>query len=95
LIPTVKQFLEKIFSGHKLICCESAVRDFRVIVETLGGDGEKARAKNLLENVINEIVPDGMSDRLKKNLYLSGKIKERSRAIFGTGDLLQVFEFQL
>jgi len=90
LTPTVKLFLEKVFAGQKLICCESAVRDFRVIVETLGGDGEKARAKNLLENVVNEIVPDGMSERLKKNLYLSGKIKERSRAIFGTGDLLQV-----
>ena len=49
----------------------------------------------MLENVVNEIVPDGMSERLQKNLYLSGKIKERSRAIFGTGDLLQVIEEQL
>ena len=77
------------FQGHKLICCESAVRDFRVIVETLGGEGEKVRAKILLEKIIDQVVPDGMSERLK-HLDLSGKIKERSRAIFGTGDLLQV-----
>jgi hypothetical protein len=44
-----------------------------------------------LDETIDQVVPDGMSDRLK-NLDLSGKIKERSRAIFGTGDLLQVFE---
>ncbi len=77
--------------GNKLICCESAVKDFRVIVDTLGGEGEKLRAKILLDETIDQVVPDGMSDRLK-NLDLSGKIKERSRAIFGTGDLLQVFE---
>ena len=77
-------------SGHKLICCESAVKDFRVIVDTLGGEGEKVRSKILLEQIIDQVVPDGMSDRLK-NLDLSGKIKERSRAIFGTGDFYQVF----
>jgi len=72
-----------------LICCQSAAKDFRTIIDTLGGEGERIRAKNLLEDLIDEIVPDGMSDRLK-NLDLSGKIKARSRAIFGTGDYLQV-----
>ena len=72
-----------------MICCQSAANDFRTIIETLGGDGEKHRAKILMDDMIDEIVADGMSDRLK-NLDLSGKIKARSRAIFGTGDYLQV-----
>lgn len=85
----VKPYLESLFAGRKLICCESAINDFKLIIQTLGGEGEKCRSKILIDNLIDTVVPDGMSERLK-SLDLSGKIKERSRAIFGTGDLLQI-----
>ena len=58
------------------------MRDFEKILATLGGDGEKERAKKLLQKV--EVVPDVMSPRLA-NLFMCRKIKDRSRAIFGTG----------
>ena len=35
------------------------------------------------------MVPDQISHRLQQ-LHLTGKIKDRSRAIFGTGDSLRV-----
>ena len=78
-----------LLQGKRLICCQSSSTDFRSIIDTLGGEGEKQRSKILFEQMIDEIVPDEMSERLKC-LDLSGKIKARSRAIFGTGDFLQV-----
>lgn len=85
----VKPELDSIFKDKKLVCCESAVNDFKTIVDTLGGDGEKERAHELLENKLHAVVPDIVSDRIKK-LELSGKIKARSRSIFGTGDALKI-----
>jgi len=85
----VKRHLDSIFEGKKLVCCESAVIDFKSIVDMLGGDGEKLRAKDLLENKIHAIVPDKVSERVEK-LKLSDKVKNRSKAIFGTGDAMQI-----
>lgn len=85
----VKKELESIFKDKKLICCESAVIDFKSIVDTLGGDGEKLRAKDLLENKIHAIVPDIESERFA-NLKLSDKVKSRSKIIFGTGDAMEI-----
>ncbi len=83
----VKPVLDRLFEGKHLVCCQSAMRDFEAILKTLGGDGERTRAKELLERV--EVVDDQVSPRLA-HLDMSGKIKERSRAIFGTGDRLKV-----
>jgi len=83
----VKPFLDNLFEEKELICCESAMRDFKTIINTLGGPGEKARAEQL-SNRLN-VVPDQCSNRLQQ-LDLTGKIKDRSRAIFGTGDSLKV-----
>ncbi len=83
----VKPTLEALFAGKRLLCCKSAMRDFRSILGTLGGEGERARAEELCSRV--EVVADRLSPRLA-HLDLSGKIKERSRAIFGTGDCLKV-----
>ena len=85
----VKPHLDTIFKDKRLICCESALKDFKTIVDTLGGPGEKTRASELLERRLHAVVPDVISDRIKK-LELSGQIKARSIAIFGTGDALKV-----
>jgi len=83
----VKPFLDNLFKEKELICCESAMRDFKNIINALAGPEEKARAEQL-SNRLN-VVPDQCSDRLQQ-LDLTGKIKDRSRAIFGTGDNLKV-----
>jgi hypothetical protein len=83
----VKPILDKMFEGKELICCAAAMRDFERILDTLGGDGEKERAMALVKRL--HVVPDAMSSRLA-NLFMCRKIKDRSRAIFGTGDNLRV-----
>jgi len=83
----VKPVLENLFKEKELIACESAMRDFKTIVATLGGEGEKKRTEDLCRQVV--VVPDQISHRLQQ-LHLTGKIKDRSRAIFGTGDSLRV-----
>jgi len=83
----VKPFLDKVFCDKNLICCESALKDFKSIIECLGGATEKERATQLLMRLT--VVPDRESNKIK-NLEISGKIKNRSRAIFGTGDFLRV-----
>ena len=83
----VKPELDRIFRGKRLVCCESAMRDFKAILGTLGGPGERLRGEELTSRV--EVVPDASSERLRK-LDVCRRIKERSRAIFGTGDSLGV-----
>lgn len=68
-----------LFSGKELICCPSAVEDFKKIVDIVGGIEEKRRAKAFLNYLT--IVPDVPFEDLKP----SGKIKKRSLLIFGTG----------
>ena len=83
----VKPVLDAMFEGKKLLCCASAMRDFEKILATLGGPGERERARDLIARI--EAVPDAMSPRLA-GLFMCRKIKDRSRAIFGTGDHLRV-----
>ncbi|XP_043920745.1 UPF0415 protein C7orf25 homolog [Protopterus annectens] len=78
--------LEEFMKGKELFACESAVNDFKTILETLGGPGERARAEQLLQKVT--VVPDCPSERASK-LVTSSKINARSITIFGTGDSLQ------
>lgn len=82
VLPSLEEFMK----GKELFACESAVKDFRVILETLGGPGEKNRAVSLLERVT--VVPDQPSERALQ-LVLSSKINSRSLTIFGTGDTLK------
>jgi len=83
----VKPFLDNIFKDKELICCASAMRDFDTIINTLGGPGERERASQLMERIT--VVPDCDSQRTL-NLGVSGKIKDRSRSIFGTGDAMKI-----
>ncbi|KAI1242982.1 hypothetical protein IHE44_0000547 [Lamprotornis superbus] len=82
VLPQLKEFME----GKELFACESAVRDFQSILETLGGPGEKERATLLVKRI--NVVPDQPSDRAL-GLVASSKINSRSLAIFGTGDTLK------
>nr|XP_020654072.1 UPF0415 protein C7orf25 homolog [Pogona vitticeps]XP_020654073.1 UPF0415 protein C7orf25 homolog [Pogona vitticeps]XP_020654074.1 UPF0415 protein C7orf25 homolog [Pogona vitticeps]XP_020654075.1 UPF0415 protein C7orf25 homolog [Pogona vitticeps]XP_020654076.1 UPF0415 protein C7orf25 homolog [Pogona vitticeps]XP_020654077.1 UPF0415 protein C7orf25 homolog [Pogona vitticeps]XP_020654078.1 UPF0415 protein C7orf25 homolog [Pogona vitticeps]XP_020654080.1 UPF0415 protein C7orf25 homolog [Pogon len=83
---SVLPLLEEFMKGKELFACESAVKDFRVILETLGGAGEKCRAALLMERI--SVVPDQPSERALR-LVPSSKINSRSLIIFGTGDTLK------
>ncbi|NWU99203.1 CG025 protein, partial [Upupa epops] len=82
VLPQLEMFME----GKELFACQSAVRDFQSILETLGGPGEKERAASLLKRIT--VVPDQPSGRALA-LVASSKINSRSLAIFGTGDTLK------
>lgn len=82
VLPKLKAF----FKGKKLFACQSAVRDFSAILQTIGGQKEQERARALLENVT--VVEDNPSTR-SLSMSTSGSIKERSKIIFGTGDSLK------
>lgn len=78
--------LEEFMKGKELFACHSAVEDFRVILDTLGGPGEKSRAEELLARL--KVVPDQPSERTNR-LVASSKVNRRSLMIFGTGDTLR------
>lgn len=78
--------LEEFMKGKELFACQSAVEDFRVILDTLGGPGEKSRAEELLARL--KVVPDQPSERTQR-LVMSSKVNHRSLMIFGTGDTLR------
>lgn len=56
--------------------CQTALDDFRSILETLGGPEEKRRAEELLSDVT--VVQDDPSDK-SKNMPYSLKIRDRSK----------------
>ncbi|XP_041960870.1 UPF0415 protein C7orf25 homolog [Alosa sapidissima] len=82
VLPKLEEFMQ----GKELFACQSAVQDFRVILDTLGGPGEKARADELLARLT--VVPDEPSERTNR-LVMSSKVNPRSLMIFGTGDSLR------
>jgi len=61
--------------------------DFNSILSLMGGEGEKSRARELLKRI--QVVPNQISDKVE-TLKCGGKVKERSKYIFGTGDALKV-----
>ncbi|KAM4556236.1 UPF0415 protein C7orf25 homolog [Fundulus diaphanus] len=82
VLPQLDAFME----GKQLFACRAAVRDFQVILDTLGGPGEKERAQKLLARL--HLVDDQPSERTQ-HLTASAKINRRSLMIFGTGDFLR------
>ena len=83
----VKPLLDQIFHEKLLFCCESAMRDFKTILCTLGGVSEWERGEKVVSRI--QVVPDQQSSKTDK-LATSGKIKGRSLAIFATGDDMKV-----
>ncbi|XP_053186894.1 UPF0415 protein C7orf25 homolog [Scomber japonicus] len=82
VLPRLQAFME----GKELFACRAAVSDFQLILDTLGGPGEKERARLLLARL--QLVDDRPSERSLR-LTLSAKVSRRSLAIFGTGDSLR------
>ena len=66
----VKPVLDQIFHEKQLICCESAMRDFKTILGTLGGVSERERGEKLISRI--QVVPDQQSSKTDK-LATSGK----------------------
>ena len=64
------------YIGKKMYVCQTALDDFRSILETLGGPEEKRRAEELLSDVT--VVQDDPSERTKDMPY-SLKIRDRSK----------------
>uniref|UniRef100_A0A3B3RKE3 Chromosome 7 open reading frame 25 n=1 Tax=Paramormyrops kingsleyae TaxID=1676925 RepID=A0A3B3RKE3_9TELE len=82
VLPKLEEFMQ----DKELFACQSAVHDFQVILDTLGGPGERKRAEQLLARL--QVVPDKPSERTLR-LVTSSKVNRRSLTIFGTGDSLQ------
>ncbi|CAH1788794.1 unnamed protein product [Owenia fusiformis] len=80
------KLLNQFMQGKKWIACQTAVSDFQTILQTVGGCKEKERATHMLEHIT--IVSDTLSERAFK-LKCSGKLKQRAKVIFGTGDYHQ------
>nr|XP_033336541.1 UPF0415 protein C7orf25 homolog isoform X4 [Megalopta genalis] len=80
----VKPILEELFSGKELIVCQTAYENFMNIIDVIGGPKESARAKELLSRV--RMVVDLPTGRIMERLSLGGKIKDRSRLVFATGE---------
>ncbi|XP_053988624.1 UPF0415 protein C7orf25 homolog [Hylaeus volcanicus] len=80
----VKPILEKLFKEKELIVCQTAYENFMNIIDVIGGPKETARAKELLSRV--RIVNNLPTGRIVEKLSLGGKIKDRSRLVFATGE---------
>ncbi|CAK9833616.1 UPF0415 protein C7orf25 homolog [Anthophora retusa] len=80
----VKPVLESFFNGKELIVCQTAYDNFMNIIDVIGGPKETLRAKELLDKV--QIVNDIPTGRIMEKLSLGGKIKDRSRLVFATGE---------
>lgn len=79
----VKPWMDKLFEGKQLICCETAIRSFDEIIQLLAGPSEKIRAEELKLRM--NVLPDVDNPEQIINLELSSQIKERSRKIFAFG----------
>ncbi|XP_017761615.1 PREDICTED: UPF0415 protein C7orf25 homolog [Eufriesea mexicana] len=80
----VKPVLENLFKGKELIVCQTAYENFMNIIDVIGGPKETVRAKELLNKV--RIVNNVTTGRIMEKLSLGGKIKDRSRLVFATGE---------
>lgn len=80
----VKPFLEELFKGKELVVCKTAYKNFMDIIEVIGGPAETARARELEKRL--RIVDDAKDGRIIERLSVGGKIKNRSRLVFATGE---------
>lgn len=79
----IKPILENLFREKELIVCQTAYNNFMNIIDVIGGPKETLRAHELLKKV--RIVDDITTGRIME-LHLGGKIKDRSRLVFATGE---------
>lgn len=81
-LPVIHQFID----DKQCYVCETALKDFRGIVDVVGGPTERQRADDLLGRVT--VVPDQPSDRATA-LGITASIRPRARTVFGSGDQLK------
>ncbi|XP_011157330.2 UPF0415 protein C7orf25 homolog isoform X1 [Solenopsis invicta] len=82
----IKPILEDLFRDKELVICQTAYNNFMNIIDVIGGPKETQRAQELLKRV--RIVDDVTTGRIME-LRLGGKIKDRSRLIFATGESMK------
>lgn len=82
----IKSILENLFRDKELMVCRTAYNNFMNIIDVIGGPKETQRAHELLKKV--RIVDDVTTGRIME-LRLGGKIKDRSRLIFATGESMK------
>lgn len=75
-------------SGKELIACETAMKSFLDIVETLGGENEKKRTTEFVPLV--KVLPDVTDEEQKllpniSKLQINGKIRPRTFQVFAFG----------
>lgn len=80
----IKPILDNLFHNKELIVCQTAYNNFMSIIDVIGGPKETQRAHDLLHRV--RIVDDMPTGRIMERLRLGGRIKDRSRLVFATGD---------
>ena len=71
-----------------MYACQTAVDSFQTILDTLGGESEIERAKDLMKRV--KVVPDNPSFRTQC-LPTTGKIKERAKVECPTHLLISLY----
>lgn len=78
--------LTDIFECRRPFMSETVCKEFKSLVSLCGSFKEKTRAEELLRVI--PVVPDTPSSRVM-NLCETGKIKDKNKIIFGTGDFWQ------
>ncbi|XP_067213739.1 UPF0415 protein C7orf25 homolog isoform X2 [Linepithema humile] len=79
----IKPILDDLFQDKEVIVCQTAYNNFMSIIDVIGGPNETLRAHELLKKV--RIVDDVTTGRVME-LRLGGRIKDRSRLVFATGE---------
>lgn len=82
----IKPVLDEFFEGKELTVCQTAYTNFTMILDVIGGPQEVVRANELLKRV--RVVEDIADGRIMQ-LSIGGKIKDRSRLVFATGENLK------
>ena len=83
----IRHQLKNYVSGKQMVMTETAMGEFKNIVNGVAGDMEKARAERFLKRV--KIIPDAPSSRAL-NLNVTKKVGVNDIIIFGTGDNLNI-----
>jgi len=79
----IKPILEDLFRDKELLVSRTAYNNFMNIIDVIGGSKETQRAHELLKKT--RIVDDLPTGRIM-GLRLGGRIKDRSRLVFATGE---------
>ena len=87
-LSPAKPKLDALFADKQLVTCREALIDFQMLVERMGGPGEKQRTQDLITRL--DIVDDSPSGRVLSQLQLTSNVKTRSRSIFCTADQLGI-----